>query len=97
MVFEGQEKENFWNVLGGKKEYVNDKRLQVSAMLVMGRIEPTESIKLLNSSIICKILNNAQVVLKIGISLGHLYLKNHENSLALDAKISGLLWYLCFK
>lgn len=28
MVFEGQEKENFWNVLGGKKEYVNDKRLQ---------------------------------------------------------------------
>lgn len=46
MVFEGQEKENFWNVLGGKKEYVNDKRLQVSAMLVMGRIEPTESIKL---------------------------------------------------
>ena len=29
MVFEGQEKENFWNVLGGQKPYVNDKRLQV--------------------------------------------------------------------
>lgn len=29
MVFEGQEKENFWNVLGGQKSYVNDKRLQV--------------------------------------------------------------------
>ncbi|XP_078324667.1 advillin-like isoform X1 [Crassostrea virginica] len=28
MVFEGQEKENFWNVLGGQKPYVNDKRLQ---------------------------------------------------------------------
>lgn len=40
MVFEGQEKDNFWNVLGGKKDYVNDKRLQVSArMLVMGRTE----------------------------------------------------------
>lgn len=30
MVFEGQEKDNFWNVLGGKKDYINDKRLQVS-------------------------------------------------------------------
>lgn len=40
MVFEGQEKDNFWNVLGGKKDYINDKRLQVSArMLVMSRTE----------------------------------------------------------
>ncbi|XP_061189061.1 advillin-like isoform X1 [Saccostrea echinata] len=28
MVFEGQEKDTFWNVLGGKKPYINDKRLQ---------------------------------------------------------------------
>ncbi|KAK3611747.1 hypothetical protein CHS0354_014091 [Potamilus streckersoni] len=28
MVFEGQEKDNFWNVLGGKQEYASDKRLQ---------------------------------------------------------------------
>ncbi|XP_052079404.1 advillin-like isoform X1 [Mytilus californianus] len=28
MVFEGQEKEDFWNCLGGKKPYSSDKRLQ---------------------------------------------------------------------
>ncbi|KAL5006142.1 hypothetical protein ScPMuIL_017300 [Solemya velum] len=28
MVFEGQEKENFWEVLGGQKAYASDKRLQ---------------------------------------------------------------------
>ena len=29
MVFEGQEKDDFWNVLGGKEEYASEKRLQV--------------------------------------------------------------------
>lgn len=29
MVFEGQEKKDFWNVLGGKEDYASDKRLQV--------------------------------------------------------------------
>ncbi|XP_067686683.1 advillin-like isoform X1 [Haliotis asinina] len=28
MVFEGQEKESFWNILGGKQPYASDKRLQ---------------------------------------------------------------------
>ncbi|XP_076448458.1 advillin-like isoform X2 [Babylonia areolata] len=28
MVFEGQEKDDFWNVLGGKEEYASEKRLQ---------------------------------------------------------------------
>ncbi|XP_064597998.1 advillin-like [Liolophura sinensis] len=28
MVFEGQEKKDFWNVLGGKEDYASDKRLQ---------------------------------------------------------------------
>ena len=29
MVFEGQEKEDFWTCLGGKKPYSSDKRLAV--------------------------------------------------------------------
>ena len=29
MVFEGQEKADFWNVLGGKEEYASEKHLQV--------------------------------------------------------------------
>lgn len=28
-VFEGQEKPDFWNVLGGKEEYASEKLLQV--------------------------------------------------------------------
>lgn len=35
-----------------------------------------------------------QVLLKI-VVLVILYLKNHESSLELNAKISSLLWYLC--
>jgi hypothetical protein len=33
MVFEGQEKDDFWNVLGGKEEYASDKTLQVSTRM----------------------------------------------------------------
>ena len=29
MVFEGQEKPEFWSVLGGQKPYAQDKRLSV--------------------------------------------------------------------
>lgn len=28
MIFEGQEKEDFWTALGGREEYASDKRLQ---------------------------------------------------------------------
>lgn len=28
MIFEGQEKADFWTALGGKEEYASDKRLQ---------------------------------------------------------------------
>jgi len=33
MMTEGQEKDEFWNVLGGKGEYANSPRLQVVAFL----------------------------------------------------------------
>ena len=35
MVFEGQEKDDFWNVLGGKEEYASEKRLQVCLKAVI--------------------------------------------------------------
>ena len=36
MVIEGQEKQAFWDAIGGKCEYASDKRLQVKMFCIIG-------------------------------------------------------------
>ena len=38
MVFESQERDEFWNALGGKQPYYNDKRLQYANQVAVARL-----------------------------------------------------------
>ena len=44
MVIEGQEKQAFWDAIGGKQDYASDKRLQV---VIPGSVVSTQFIKFL--------------------------------------------------